>query len=221
MTSAARLLRCATLMVLLLAEQSTAGMCGTNSPADVLAELATITPQSEAKARNRRLKCLWSHVLYLDMGYEHFASPTAVVRIHKRTEPRKSRVYEILPRFLEFPDTRQDAAMVLGFYSWPKSYDHLVQVEDLATEKAIVFAVLGNKKAVPWLIQQYRRIDRKFRSRPIFSYPQKMTYLNALYHLATPEALPFLDEVIENPKPEKIKPRAERVRERIVELFQQ
>ena len=96
-----------------------------------------------------------------------------------------------------------------------------LEVEDFATEKAIIFAVLGNKKAVTWIISQYKLIDRKFRSRPTFNYPQKMTYLNALYHLATPEALPFLEKIIENPKPEKIKSRAERARDRIVELFPQ
>ena len=116
------------MMVFPFAEQSTAGMCGANSPADVLEELSQVDAQSEAKSRNWRLNCLWSHVLYLDMGYEHFASPTAIVKIHKRNEPTKNRVYEVLPQFLEFPNTRQSAAMVLGFYAWPESYGHLLEV---------------------------------------------------------------------------------------------
>lgn len=42
-----------------------------------------------------------------------------------------------------------------------------------------------------------------------------MTYLNALYHLADPESLPFIEDVIEHPKPEKIRERAIKVKERI------
>ena len=87
-----------------------------------------------------------------------------------------------------------------------------------STDKAILFAILGNGEAIPWITQQYRPVDRLYRSRPIFSYPQKMTYLNALYHLPSLKALPFVNEVIENPQPARIRPRAEKVRARILEL---
>ena len=176
------------------------------------------------------------------MGYEYFASPTAISRIVGRNEATRDLAYEVLPQFLQFPETQQSAAKALAYYRWPQSYEYLVEVQGSSeplgfpgwpqsieyklairgsTEKAILFAMLGSTKAVPWIIQQYERFDRVFRSRPIFSYPQKMTYLNALYHLATPETLPFLDEVLKNPKPEKVKPRAEMVRDRILELFPQ
>jgi hypothetical protein len=45
---------------------------------------------------------------------------------------------------------------------------------------------------------------------------EKMIYLNALYHLASAESLPFVEDVIKNPKPEKIKARAIKVKERIL-----
>ena len=45
-----------------------------------------------------------------------------------------------------------------------------------------------------------------------------MNCLNALYHLASAEILPFIDSIIENPKPLQIQKRAEKVKKRILKL---
>jgi hypothetical protein len=159
------------------------------------------------------------------MGYEYFASPTAITKIYKVNKPTQASAYDILPALLqhEDQDIRCSAARNLAFYAWPDSFEYLLACEesDAPHKTAILFAILGDKRAIPWIIQQYKLIEKKYTTKPIFSYPEKMTYLNALYHLADPKSLPFIESVINNPKPEKIKARAMKVKQRIQELEKQ
>lgn len=109
-------------------------------------------------------------------------------------------------------------AEALAYYRWENSYDYLTDCDnDRPGRKAIVYAILGDKRAIPWIIEQYKKLDNKYRKNPIQSHSQKMTFLNALYHLASAESLPFIEEVIANPKPKEIKARAIKVKERILE----
>ncbi len=168
------------------------------------------------------LSCLRGEVGYLAMGYEYFASPTAIARIRKANKKTKSLAYEILPGLLRHKDRdiRCSAARSLAFYAWSESFDSMTECDEnyAPRTKAILFAILGDKRAVPWIIRQYKIVEKKYRTKPIFSYPDKMTYLNALYHLADPVSLPFIESVIKNPKPEKIRMRAVKVRQRIQKL---
>lgn len=185
------------------------------------------SPSQAAKARIiESLWCLMDWVSYLEMGYEYFASPTAIASIAKKNQGTKALVYKYVPQLLKHQDefVRCRAAYTLAYYRWPGSYEYLMrcdndpkaeEVKYYSTTKAILLAILGDRRATPWIIRQYRIVDQKYRSRPIFSYREKMTYLNALYHLADPAALPFIEEVIKNPRPSKIAKRAKKVKARI------
>jgi len=211
----------ALLPALLLPPASFAGEC-IECREHYASVIAQADPSSDDPGVRHAIYCLFHFVRYLDMGYEYFASPTAIPRIQKENESTKDLIWQTLPPFLDSPYYRGNAAKALAYYRWPDSFRYLMECEVCETAltcKAILFAILGDKRAIPWIIEQFQKVDRKYRSRPRFSYNTKMTYLNALYHLASPEILPFISRVIENPRPEKIRPRAEKVRDRIYELF--
>ena len=168
------------------------------------------------------LHCLHHWACYLAMGYEYFATPNALEKVERMTKPHRERIFDIVPRFLdsEIPQIRRLAATALAYYRWSKSFEYLVEQTDNSTsEKCVLFAILGDKRAIPLVIEMYRKVDKKYHSRPQFGYPEKMNCLNALFHLASPTILPFIDSVIENPTPSDIKERAEKVRQRILELY--
>jgi hypothetical protein len=217
---------------ILIASRSFAGEC-LGCKEDYLKAISKADPKSEHPGIRYEMECLYHQVVYLKMGYEYFASPTAIKKIQKENEPTKDLAYEVLPKFLESPSPhiRRSAIEALAYYGWPESFEYLMKLEhkskggdyretiSFSCHKAIPFAILGDKRAIPWIIGEFKKVDKMYRSRPMFSYPSKMTYLNALYHLASPEILPFINEVIKNPKPKKIKSRAKKVRSRIYELF--
>ncbi len=203
------------------ADPALAGEC-LDSPREYLERLERRIPAEGEDGRGTilfNLYCLRSKVDYLAMGYEYFASPTAIDKIHGENRETRPAAYRILPPLLRSkdPEIRCSAARTLAFYGWPESYPSLRACEDgdLAKTDAILHAILGDKRAIPWIIERYRAVEKKYRTKPMFSYPEKMTYLNALYHLADPESLPFIEGVIEHPKPEKIRERAIKVKERI------
>ena len=168
------------------------------------------------------LRCLYHWVNYLVMGYEYFATPKALKRVERMTRPYRERVYGIVPRFLdsEIPLMRRYAINALAYYRWSKSFEYLAQNADNSlSERCVLFAILGDKRAIPLVMEMYREVDKKYRSHPQFSYPEKMNCLNALFHLASPNILPFIDSVIGNPRPSDVKERAEKVRQRILELY--
>lgn len=164
------------------------------------------------------VECLYAGVNYISMGYEYFASPGAIKKIKDENESTKALAYEVLPQFLHSSNKKDrcSVAKALAWYGWPESYDYLIACK---CDDPILFAILGNKKAIPGIIKKYKAIEKKYISKSQFGYPEKMDCLNALYHLASLESLTFINSVITNPKPEKIKTRAIKVRDRIKELY--
>ncbi|MFA5143608.1 MAG: hypothetical protein WC522_05520 [Candidatus Omnitrophota bacterium] len=166
------------------------------------------------------ISCLSSRANYFVLGYEYFASPAAIGKIDKENEASRKMVWAVLPKFLKsrLEINRRAAAETLAYYRWPGAYEYLAGCAISQPERrAVLYAILGDKRAVPWIIEQYRKIDSAYRKNPGQSYPMKMTFLNALYHLASPESLSFVEEIIGSPRPEKIKPRAIKVKQKIEE----
>jgi hypothetical protein len=203
---------------ILIVSRSFAGEC-LDCKEDYLKAISKVDPKSDRPEVGYEIHCLYHWVTYLEMGYEYFASPTAIRKIQKENESTKDLAYKVLPKFLESPSPhiRCNASKALAYYGWPRSYEYLMRCKG-TTDKAILFGILGDRRAIPWVIEQFKRVDKRYRN-PMSGYSYKMIYLNALYHLASPEILPFINETIKDPRPEKIKPRAEKVRDRIYELF--
>jgi hypothetical protein len=173
------------------------------------------------------ISCLHPKLGDYVMGYEYFASPTVMKKIKLETEKYKDKVYKYLVKYINFTNLYLGGAAIitLAYYGWPESYEYLINLrnplgrgEVSPTLKATLFAILGEKRAVKWIIEKYKEVDKKYIKRPDFSYPDKMVYLNALYHIGSEECLEFLEEIIKNPRPKKIKLRAIKVRDRILEL---
>lgn len=204
-------------MVLLLTSPvpANAGEC-LDSPENYLTQLVN----ADINEEQGDIFCLYSDVVYFEMGYEHFASPTVINKIRNETESSKKQAVEVLPKFLKSTSSKNRcfAAEALAYYRWAPSYEYLADCdEDRPGRKAIVYAILGDKRAVPWVIQQYEKLDKKYQKKPKQSYSQKMDLLNSLYHLASSESLPFVEDVIANPKPKEVKARAIKVKKRILE----
>jgi hypothetical protein len=163
--------------------------------------------------------CL-SSTAYYDQGYEYFASATVIGKIIKSTESTKKMALKILPKYLKSKllINRCHAAEALAFYRWPSAFEYLIECKTKADiyQSPTIYAILGDKRAVPVIIEEYRKLDKEYRSKPIHSYRQKMILLNVLYHLASPDSLSFVEEVIANPRPKEIKPRALKVKKRII-----
>ena len=202
---------------------STAGACmrSTSEYLDILAK-ADVRDTSTYNEVQTALYCLYHWTDYLVMGYEYFASPGALDKVEKMTQPYRDRVYEIVPKYLESdkPFIREFTVCALAYYKWPNCFEYLSKGKrtSMSSKKCVLFAVLGDKRAIPKIINYYWELEQKYKTKPQFSYPDKMNCLNALYHLASPEILPFIDSIIENPKPLKIKTRVEKVKKRILEL---
>jgi hypothetical protein len=83
----------------------------------------------------------------------------------------------------------------------------------------VILGILGDKKAIPYLIDRFKHFDKLYQKHPMSCYCDKMQILNALYHLASPEMIPFLEEIIRTPRDVKYQDRAELVLARVKELF--
>src|SRR5262249_1843862 len=170
------------------------------------------------------LQCVYQNDGHFRMGYEYpegFASPSAIAEIKSDNKKTAELCFRIVPGLLESdsPRLRCEAARVLAYYGWPSSFQPLIRCDDLPERTAFLLGILGDKRGVPWVIRQYKLVDKHQGRKPPFSeYHSKMVYLNTLYHLASPEQLSFVNAIIANPKPAAIKSIAIKVRDRIYEL---
>ena len=196
-----------------------AGEC-MDTEENFLDAIAAADPKSENPGVGWEISCLYHSTYYMVVDFGGFAKPEEIEDIDRWSEQYRERVFEVLPPFLESPDAfiRCATAKALAYYKWPESYEYLVKC-DVDMQIVTIAAIVGDKRAVSWIIERYKYFNRKYRSRPRFSYDDKINCLGALYHLGTPEIIPFLDEIIANPKPENIKPVAEHVLSRIHELY--
>lgn len=207
--------------MLLMIRTSSAGecLCSTDEYLDILTTAAVNDTSSMNNKALEALHCLYNWAFYLTMGYEYFAAPKALDKVEKMTQPYRGKVYQFVPKFLEseVQSIREHAACALAYYKWPDSYEYLVKCKQASiSTKCVLLAILGDKRAIPIIIDYYRNGDQTYKE---LSYMAKMNCLNALYHLASPEILSFIDSVIETPKPPQILKRAEKVKERILELY--
>lgn len=197
-------------------------LCSTEEYLDMLTTAEVNDTSMMSNETLEALYCIYHWTDYLVMGYEYFATPGALDKVEKMTQFYEERVYKLVPKFLESEVQliREHAACALVYYKWPESFKFLIKCERTSiSKKCVLFAILGDKRAIPIIIEHYWKLEKKYKTKPQFSYPDKMNCLNALYHLASPEILPFTDSVIENPKPPEILKRAEKVKKRILELY--
>jgi hypothetical protein len=152
---------------------------------------------------------------------EDLESLSAVEEIKKEHKETEKLCFKVIPKLLKSTSLklRCEAVKVLAYYGWPGSFELLMQCDGSASKKATLFSMLGDKRAIPWVIRKYKRADKEHRDNPAYILHSKMVYLNTLYHLASSEQLPFVNEIINSPNPAKIRSRAILVRDRIYELY--
>ena len=198
--------------------------------ADVyLKELQMVPTVSPGSASDRDFIVSRLFCLYNDSGFtkasqypETFATQAAMEEIKNANQKHRKLCFRVIPRFLKSTSSeiRCSATRVLAYYGWPKVFGLLMSCEDTRPDmKATLLAIVGDRRAVPWIIAQYKRTDSLYHDRPAFVLHCKMAYLNALYHLASPKQLPFLESIIRNPKTEGVRRRAGEVRDHITELY--
>ena len=195
---------------------------------DTLERLRGLDPSSEADRYQyySNTGCLYSGLFEWMTSYKAFATPKAISLIRKENESTTERVYHILPPLLQspFPEVRCEAARALAYYGWKESYEYLISCDRDYQRTAILLAILGDERGKEWIIDKYKKL---------FGDPQtgkdgpesqevvgKWVLLNALYHFASPDVLPFINGVIASSKKNyDVRSRALVVRKRIYELY--
>jgi hypothetical protein len=132
----------------------------------------------------------------------------------------RARAFRALIPILESSDSSLICGAIKGlaYFKWPESFEHLKKCEE-DRDIITLYAINDFKEAMPVIVERYRRFDKRYKTKPQFSLYDKYNCLGALYHLGTPDILPFIDSIIENPKPPEIKRHAEKVRLRILEKY--
>jgi hypothetical protein len=216
---------CATILIVtsILTSLVFAGEC-LEPQEDYLQKLVGVDPKSGTGVS----PCIYSRVFDIMTSYTGLATPTAIQNLTKYNESTRDLAFQLLPPFLESPSekVRCNTALALAFYGWPNSYDYVLPCELYADVERIatIFAILGDKRAVPWIINKYK--EQYFKEPTVISDRKventfgQWVLINALYRFASPEILPFINEVIRtNSKNYDVKARAINVRKRIYELY--
>lgn len=181
--------------------------------------------------------CFRPSLPYYVMGYEHFASPTVLKKLSDENKELRPKLIKLIAPLLtaKNKDIKCQAARTLAYHAYPQAYGPLKQctqsinltqirkskyknMESLLEEtyaSAVLFGILKNPQILPWIYQQYWSLDELYRNKPDFSYKGKMVYLNAVYHIGSKDALPFLNKIIADPRPAKIVDQAIKIKEHL------
>jgi hypothetical protein len=144
-------------------------------------------------------------------------------KIKKKSEPWREKAFELLPKYLDHPDeyVRCMAAAALGFYRWPESFDYMTKCPEEYVN-IVLFAVLGDERAVPYFLERYNKykITSELKEPDIMDYDFKRAQcISILYHFASPELLPFVEEAEKDPDNDFCLHLLEMFRERIYKLY--
>jgi hypothetical protein len=164
------------------------------------------------------LKCLYAPAARYVKEYDSFASEESLEKIRNETHQNRLKVIKLLIPLTRSDDwfLAQEAAAALAYYGYPPSQELLANYPD-GPVKAILYSILGYERSYRWGIDRFIRVERQSKSdSPALA--AKMTYLNLLYHLATPESIPFLNNLIASSQPQMIKARALLIKQRIIAL---
>lgn len=209
---------------LLFASRLHSSDCIENLTEEWLEEISRADEKTDKGHLSYSIYCLYVRdLMNLQYHQDYMTSAEKLSQIYEENEPLKERVFELVLPFLDSPDhdIRCEAARALAYYRWPDSFMHLIKCDSVDAELAL-FIVLGDKRAVPWIIKRYNKYEITNGIRPPvtghYSYERKQCIM-ALYHFASPEILPFIDEIIENSSDELLTEIADKVRDRIFELF--
>lgn len=209
-----------TLLVLILSISTSAPASSDcdGTVSDLLDRIENFQPETETERLARLVKCLYAPAAYYVKEYDSFASEEILGEIERETHQNRLRVIKVL-----IPLTRSDdwllvqqAAAALAYYGYSPGQELLASYPDNPV-KAVLYSILGYERSYRWSIDQFNKAERQ--AKPDSStLAAKMTYLNLLYHLATPASLPFVNDLIDSWPSEIIKARAGLIRQRIVAL---
>jgi hypothetical protein len=187
-----------------------------------LKQLAGVDPKS-----GEGIDSCFNYTMHFEMAsYTGFSeSDTSQNTEKSANDPLKNLALRLLPPFLKSPseEVRCNTARALASYHWPGIYEHIMACPMDVHEKAAYLAVLGDKRARPWIVNQYKDLYMKEGRKAemgIDETVEKWMLLNTLYPFASPEILPFINTVIKDNKNNyDVKARAIKIRKRIYELY--
>ncbi len=209
-----------TLLILLLsitASAPTASGCE-GTVTDLLDMIEDFPPKTDTGKLVELLKCLYAPAATYVKEYDSFASEKSLEKIWNETHQNRLKVIRLLVPLTRSDDwlLAQEAAAALAYYAYPPSQELLANYPD-GPIKAILYSILGYERSYRWGVDRFIRVERQ--SKPDSSaLAAKMTYLNLLYHLASPESIPFLNNLIDSSQPQMIKARALLIKQRIIAL---
>lgn len=191
--------------------------CG-DEVADILDRIERVESDSDAIRLSRLLACLSEPAREFVRDYDSFASEEVLDEIERKTAENRLRVIKVAVPLSASKDwlVSQEAAAALAYYGYTPAGQMLDEYPD-GPLKAVLYAIVGYDRSYRWAVDQFRKIERS--SKPDSSLKKaRMAYLNLMFHLAEPQSLPFLNEVISSGNDGELKARADLAKNRILEL---
>ena len=175
--------------------------------------------QSDSTGLISFVKCIyepvWNYVEHPDSLWD----PDFDSTIFERTWKDRERVIrDVAPLAKSADDSlRLAAAAALAYYNYPPSNQILKYYPD-GPFKAVLYAILNDTVEVGWTIDRYLAAEKLAGTDPETSLRDRMIYLGLLYHIAMPNSVPFINELIQNEKSVELNNAAAAVKRRITLL---
>ena len=212
------------LLLIISAVNLSATDCIENHPSEWLEMISEGTVDSSGYSLEYAIACTYVGALMnLQYNPEFLTSDEELNKIYERNEKIKEEIYAIIPQYLisPIPEVRCNAAQALAFYRWPDSFSYLMACERNVTDLSLL-VILGDQRAIPLIIEKYKniRMTKATSSMPTKSLIEDAARcVEALYHFASPEILPFINSVINSSAEEPIQVMARKVCGRIHDLY--
>ena len=194
-----------------------AGKCESSKPF-YLAQLEVAKRTADAPRVAESLDCLTIALSLFELDRDSFASLEKLesYRYERGSSEAQAKTVLIPLTVDKDPKIACDAAKALALYEVSAAFEPLRDRCPDTVEKALAFGLIGDERAVPWLIAGYQKLGEKYAKKPSLGNAFRLSYLNALYFIASAKSLDFIEEIIKKPPSPQIARVAKSVRARIL-----
>jgi hypothetical protein len=192
----------------------------TESVAYYLDLISNYPSQPDSSGLISSIRCLWRPALKYVEDFEEFASDSVLTKIEKETRKDRLEVYKTLFPLINsrYDIIKGEAAAALAYYHYHPAAERLSYFPN-DRMKVVLYSILEFKNGMEWAINYYDRISVAGNLDSDSTYIDKISVLNLVYHLCDPKSLIFLDRVINDEKDGRVRSKAEKIKERLIDKF--
>lgn len=217
--------------IIIFISNANAGMCLMDTD-EFLSEIKKLANSKKINSDRENLLysllCLYFEVEYLDMDY---GKPLPIESLRSHSDEIKEKVREIVSPLMrhDSEEVKCSASAALAYYGWKESYDTLMSCNKIMPAlqgysagkerqvrmKAIVLSIQGDERAIPWIIEQFKSVNKRYKKKYQFGSPAKLTFLNSLEAMGSKSIIPFLEGVVKNDRSAEVRARAQSILNKI------